>query len=156
MQTALARVPFSAPSLESRLENWGSWSRRQMVIYEQCESFEGCYRSKQPWDAVPANPPIKPEDRDAYDIALACASLMLRDHLALKLGYVFGLPDYRIAKVLTKETRQRVQQIDMMQIFSEAKANLVQALKAGATVRRLRTVERIRLVLPRVVDKMID
>ena len=127
-----------------------------MIIYEQCESFEGNYRSKQQWDALPLNPPLKPEDRDAYDVALACASLILRDHLTLKLGYVFEIPDYRIAKVLTKELKRKVYHVDMLRIFSEAKASLVQALKCGATVRRLRTVERIRQVLPRTVDKMID
>jgi len=127
-----------------------------MIVYEQCESKEGQYRSKQQWDALPLNPPVKPEDKDAYEVALACASLILRDHLTLKLGYVFEIPDYRIAKVLTKETRQRVQHVDMMRVFSEAKASLVQALKCGAAIRRLRTVERIRQVLPRTVDKMID
>ena len=152
----LEHTPFSAPSLESRLENWGSWSRRQMIIYEQCESFEGCYRSPQHWTELNKEQRIPPEQQDAMEINSAAGTLILKHQLTLKLGYVFRKQDHQVAEELRKALHQRIKTMQMAQIYADAKAGLATALVLGGAVRRARVLERVRLLLPKIVEDFRD
>lgn len=132
-------------STEERIENWARWVRiyPQFLRLEQCDSIEGNWRSPQfnHWadDAPPPSKRPRPDAADAWDVALAVATLARKYHLVLKLCHVVRfagrrLDDRMIARELRKRLREKITPSDVFAVESMAKVMLTEAL--GTPVRR--------------------
>jgi hypothetical protein len=81
-----AAQPGKIVSIDDRLDNWGIYWRWRLG-YDQAQSFEGRYRSGQPWHAVPT-PPEALDPADADVIENAVCAIDLYHHALLKGWYV--------------------------------------------------------------------
>jgi len=142
-------------TLDDRLENWGLWLRLFPLHYGQCASVEGNYRSPQHW-YPPGPQPKQAKAADAWDVSLAAATLALRYHLVLKLRWVIQLNEDRICAIFRRDLHERMAYQELLATEGMAKVLLAEALDEPVAVRRLRAVERVRRIIDRAEDALID
>ena len=125
--------------LPARLDNWRNWLR-QSPLYGQCASLEGNWRSPQTW-YPPGPKPERADEKDAWEINLAAATLVMRLHLLLRLKYLcYGLTNPEIAAIMRKELHIRIRHAEVDDIDYEARLALLDALAVPIVIRRQRAV----------------
>lgn len=120
----------------------------------QCESLEGNYRSPQRnhWDSLAPSKLPAPDTADAWDVALAIATLAAKYHLVLKLCHVARIAGHRlddrtVATTMRALLRQKITPSDIAPTESMAKVMLGDALMFPVKHRRESTVAKARQLI---------
>lgn len=146
--------------LQFRLEQWGEWHRRGSIKPKQTGSFEGQYRSPQPWEEAPpsASRGDPPNLDDAWEIELAARCIAIKYHFGLWARYVLKADSVRMIGIF----RQSVLNLkgftpnDIDNFVGMAQVLLWEKLQLPAVERKERAAAWVKRQLPPIVESGIE